>query len=162
MLNLTKMEDNLTDRDIAFMRLALEMAQQAQAIGEVPVGAVVVQNNIVVGRGFNRSITQADPTAHAEVMAMRDAARHFKNYRLPDCNLYVTLEPCMMCVGALIHARVVRLVFAAYDPKTGVCGSVMNLPKEVRLNHHMSVMGGVLAEESSLMLKQFFNERRKK
>lgn len=144
------------------MHQALNMAQQAQAIGEVPVGAVVVQKGVIVGRGFNQSITLADPTAHAEVMAIRDAAQCLGNYRLPDCTLYVTLEPCMMCVGALIHARIERLVYAAADPKTGVCGSVMNLPAEAQLNHHLSVMGGLLAEESSQMLKQFFVERRKK
>lgn len=156
------MEDNSNDRDIQFMRLAFEMAEQAQVIGEVPVGAIIVQNEVVVGRGFNQSITTDDPTAHAEVMAIRDAGQHFKNYRLPNCTIFVTLEPCMMCVGALIHARIVRLVYAAADPKTGACGSIINLPAEVRLNHHMSVTGGLLAEDSGLMLKQFFIERRKK
>lgn len=143
------------------MRAALELAQQAQAIGEVPVGAVVVKDNEIIGRGTNQSITTMDPTAHAEVMAMRDAAQNVGNYRLLDCTLYVTLEPCVMCIGALFHARIARLVYAATDPKTGVCGSVIDLPAETRLNHHMQVSGGVLAEEASTMLKQFFAARRK-
>lgn len=143
------------------MLAALELAQQAQAIGEVPVGAVVVNAGAIIGRGYNRSITTMDPTAHAEVMAMRDAAQNIGNYRLSDCTLYVTLEPCVMCIGALFHARIARLVYAAADPKTGVCGSVIDLPAETRLNHHMQVSGGVLAEEASTMLKQFFAARRK-
>ncbi len=143
------------------MRAALKLAQQAQAIGEVPVGAVVVKAGAIIGRGYNQSITTKDPTAHAEVMAMRDAAQNIGNYRLLDCTLYVTLEPCVMCIGALFHARIARLVYAATDPKTGVCGSVIDLPAETRLNHHMQVSGGVLAEEASTMLKQFFAARRK-
>lgn len=152
---------NLTASDINFMRSALTMARYAQEAGEVPVGAVVVKGNEIIGRGYNRSIATADPTAHAEVMAMRDAGRHLDNYRLLDCTLYVTLEPCAMCVGALFHARIMRLVYAATDPKTGVCGSVIDLTSETRLNHHMQVSGGVLAQEASLLLKQFFAERRK-
>ena len=143
------------------MREALELAQQAQAIDEVPVGAVVVKDGAIIGCGYNQSITTKDPTAHAEVMAMRDAAQNIGNYRLLDCTLYVTLEPCVMCVGALFHARIARLVYAATDPKTGVCGSVIDLPAEARLNHHMQVSGGVLAEQASTMLKQFFAARRK-
>lgn len=143
------------------MCVSLELAQQAQAIGEVPVGAIVVKDSAIIGRGYNRSITTMDPTAHAEVMAMRDAAQNIGNYRLSDCTLYVTLEPCVMCIGALFHARIARLVYAATDPKTGVCGSVIDLPAEPRLNHHMQVSGGVLAEEASTMLKQFFAARRK-
>ena len=143
------------------MRAALELAQQAQAMGEVPVGAVVVKEGVIIGRGYNRSITTMDPTAHAEVMAVRDAGQNAGNYRLLDCTLYVTLEPCVMCVGALFHARISHLVYAATDPKTGVCGSVIDLPSETRLNHHMQVSGGVLAEEASAMLKQFFAARRK-
>ncbi len=153
---------NLAASDINFMHAALTLARQAQAMGEVPVGAVVVKENEIIGRGYNRSIVQADPTAHAEVMALRDAGRFLDNYRLLDCTLYVTLEPCAMCVGALFHARIMRLVYAATDPKTGVCGSVIDLPSEVRLNHHMQVCGGVLAQEASMLLKQFFAERRKK
>lgn len=151
----------LEDSDIDFMRAALELAQQAQVIGEVPVGAVVVKDGVIIGRGYNRSITTMDPTAHAEVMAMRDAGQSMGNYRLLDCTLYVTLEPCVMCIGALFHARISRLVYAAKDSKTGVCGSVIDLPAETRLNHHMQVNGGVLADEASAMLKQFFAARRK-
>lgn len=151
----------LEDSDIDFMRAALELAQQAQVIGEVPVGALVVKEGVIIGQGYNRSITTMDPTAHAEVMAMRDAGQNMGNYRLLDCTLYVTLEPCVMCIGALFHARISRLVYAATDPKTGVCGSVINLPAETRLNHHMQVNGGMLADEASAMLKQFFAERRK-
>ena len=150
----------LEDSDIDFMRAALELARQAQAIGEVPVGAVVVREGIIVGRGYNCSITMMDSTAHAEVMAIRDAGQSEGNYRLLDCTLYVTLEPCVMCIGALFHARISRLVFAATDPKTGVCGSVINLPAEARLNHHMQVSGGVLAAQASALLKQFFAARR--
>jgi len=151
---------NLTASDINFMHSALTLARQAQTMGEVPVGAVVVKDNEIIGRGCNRSIVAADPTAHAEVMALRDAGRHLDNYRLLDCTLYVTLEPCVMCVGALFHARIMRLVYAATDPKTGVCGSVIDLPSETRLNHHMQVSGGVLAQEASMLLKQFFAKRR--
>lgn len=150
-----------TDTDSQFMQVALELAQQAQAIGEVPVGAVVVQNGIIVGRGHNRPITTADPTAHAEIMAMRDAGRNLVNYRLQDCTLYVTLEPCAMCIGAIFHARIQRLVYAAADPKTGACGSVIDLPAETRLNHHLQVAAGILAPEASALLKQFFAQKRK-
>ncbi len=143
------------------MRMALELAHQAQGCGEVPVGAVVVRDGIIVGRGYNCSITATDPTAHAEVMAMRDAGNNLANYRLLDCTLYVTLEPCAMCIGAIFHARIKRLVYAAADPKTGACGSVIDLPSESRLNHHMQVTAGVMATEASLLLKQFFAQRRK-
>ena len=147
-------------RDIYFMTAALELAQQAQAIGEVPVGAVITKDDVIIGRGYNRSIVATDPTAHAEVMALRDAGQHLENYRLLDCTLYVTLEPCVMCIGALFHARIRRLVYAATDPKTGVCGSVIDLPTETRLNHHLQVTGGILATEASQMLKKFFVQRR--
>ncbi len=150
-----------TDTDSHFMLVALELAQQAQAIGEVPVGAVVVQNRIIVGRGHNRPITSDDPSAHAEIMAMRDAGSNLVNYRLQDCTLYVTLEPCVMCIGAIFHARIQRLVYAAADPKTGACGSVIDLPAETRLNHHLQVATGILAPEASALLKQFFAQRRK-
>ena len=152
---------NPTASDNNFMRSALALAHQAQTMGEIPVGAVIVRDGKIIGRGYNRSIVAADPTAHAEVMALRDAGRHLENYRLLDCTLYVTLEPCTMCVGALFHARIMRLVYAATDPKTGVCGSIINLPSETRLNHHMQVSGGVLAQEASMLLKQFFSKRRK-
>ncbi len=142
------------------MREALALAQRAWDAGEVPVGAVVVQNNEVIGRGFNQPISSNDPTTHAEIVALRDAAQHRKNYRLVDCELYVTLEPCMMCVGAMLHARLKRVVFGASDPKTGVCGSVMNLPAEEKLNHHATFEGGVLSEECAALLKAFFREKR--
>jgi tRNA(adenine34) deaminase len=151
----------LTNPDTDFMQAALALAQQAQELGEVPVGAVVVKEGAVIGRGYNRPVSAADPTAHAEVVALRDAARTMSNYRLPGCSLYVTLEPCAMCVGAIFHARIARLVFGAADPKAGACGSILNLPAEVRLNHHLHVACGILAEEGSRKLKQFFSERRK-
>ncbi|MBX3616769.1 MAG: tRNA adenosine(34) deaminase TadA [Nitrosomonas sp.] len=143
------------------MQAALTLAQQAQACGEVPVGAVVVQHGIIVGRGHNRPISATDPTAHAEIMALRDAGNHLRNYRLLGCTLYVTLEPCAMCIGAIFHARIQRLVFAATDPKTGACGSVIDLTMESRLNHHLRVTAGVLAPEASKLLTQFFVQRRK-
>ena len=142
------------------MREALALAAHAGALGEVPVGAVVVKNGVIVGRGFNQPITSNDPTTHAEIVALRDAAKNIQNYRLVDCELFVTLEPCMMCVGAILHARVKRVVFGAMEPKTGVCGSVMNLPNEPKLNHHATFIGGVLADECGAMLKAFFAERR--
>ena len=150
-----------TERDQFFMQTALELAQQAQDQGEVPVGAVVVQNGRIIGHGYNRPISTADPAAHAEIMAMRAAGSHLGNYRLLDCTLYVTLEPCTMCIGAIFHARIQRLVFAATDPKTGACGSVIDLPAEVRLNHHLQVDSGILAAEASALLKQFFAQKRK-
>jgi tRNA(adenine34) deaminase len=155
------MQTNIDNDDEGFMRAALELAGQAEEAGEVPVGAVVVKNGFIVGRGYNRPISAADPTAHAEVVALRDAAQRLGNYRLGDCTLYVTLEPCAMCVGAIFHARIARLVYGAADPKTGACGSVINLPAEQRLNHHMQVAGDVLAEECAWMLRQFFAERRR-
>ncbi|MBS0425301.1 MAG: tRNA adenosine(34) deaminase TadA [Proteobacteria bacterium] len=150
-----------TERDQYFMRTALELAQQAQEQSEVPVGAVVVRNDSIIGHGYNRPISATDPTAHAEIMAMRAAGLYLSNYRLLDCTLYVTLEPCTMCIGAIFHARIQRLVFAATDPKTGACGSVIDLPAEVRLNHHLQVDSGILALEASALLKQFFAQKRK-
>ncbi|MDQ3185397.1 MAG: tRNA adenosine(34) deaminase TadA [Pseudomonadota bacterium] len=147
--------------DIDFMRSALELARQGLEAGEVPVGAVVVKDGAIIGRGYNCPISAADPTAHAEVMALRDAAQRLGNYRLTGCTLYVTLEPCVMCVGAIFHARIARLVYGAADPKTGACGSVIDLPQEIRLNHHMQVTANVLAKEGASRLKQFFAERRK-
>ena len=143
------------------MREALVLAAQAEALGEVPVGAVVVKDGEIIGRGFNQSITSNDPTTHAEIVALRDASQRIKNYRLIDCELYVTLEPCTMCVGAMLHARLERVVFGASDPKTGACGSVINLPAEKKLNHHTMFTGGVLREECSALLKAFFRARRK-
>lgn len=142
------------------MREALALARQAESCGEVPVGAVVVKDRRVVGVGFNQPIGQQDPTAHAEIAALRDAASRLGNYRLLGCELFVTLEPCIMCTGAIMHARVARVVFGAYDPKTGAAGSVVNLFSESRLNHHAEVVGGVLEEECSAMLSGFFAKRR--
>ncbi|GAB2182384.1 tRNA adenosine(34) deaminase TadA [Denitratisoma sp. agr-D3] len=144
------------------MRMALDLAKEAAALGEVPVGAVVVRDGEVVGRGFNQPIGRHDPTAHAEVMALRDAAQRLGNYRLPHCELYVTLEPCVMCTGAIMHARIARVIYGAKDPKTGVAGSVINLYQETRLNHHAHVTGGLLAEECGQLLSSFFAARRGK
>jgi len=146
--------------DAHFMRLALAQAGQAYAEGEVPVGAVVVKDGEVVALGYNQPIGRHDPTAHAEIVALRAAAEKLGNYRLPGCELYVTLEPCAMCSGAMMHARLARVVYAASDPKTGVCGSVLDLFAHDVLNHHTEVVGGVLADEASAMLKGFFAERR--
>lgn len=146
--------------DAAFMALALREARVAWAAGEVPVGAVVVKDGEVVATGSNGPIGRHDPTAHAEIVALRAAAAKLGNYRLPGCALYVTLEPCAMCAGAMMHARLARVVYAATDPKTGVCGSVLDLFALDRLNHHTEVVGGVLADEASTMLKAFFAARR--
>lgn len=144
------------------MRAALGLAREAGAAEEVPVGAVVVLDGEIVGRGFNQPILGQDPTAHAEVMALRDAARRLGNYRLPGSTLYVTLEPCVMCTGAIMHARVARVVYGARDPKTGAAGSVIDLYREERLNHHAEIEGGVLAEECGALLSSFFAARRRK
>ena len=146
--------------DEFFMREALSQAVAAGCLGEVPVGAVVVREGIIVGRGFNSPIGDSDPTAHAEVAALRDAARNLGNYRLPGCELFVTLEPCAMCAGAILHARIARVVYGARDPKTGVHGSVVDLFAVDRLNHHTEVVGGVLAEECGSLLSDFFAARR--
>jgi tRNA(adenine34) deaminase len=148
------------EADARFMRLALAAAGQARLEGEVPVGAVVVKDGEVIAVGHNQPIGRHDPTAHAEVIALRAAAASLGNYRLPGCALYVTLEPCAMCSGAMMHARLARVVYAASDPKTGVCGSVLDLFAHAGLNHHTEVVGGVLALEASDMLKGFFAERR--
>lgn len=142
------------------MREALALAAHAAAAGEVPVGAVVVKDGAIIGRGANQPITAHDPTAHAEVVALRDAGARLGNYRMPGCALYVTLEPCAMCVGAMIHARIARVVYGARDPKTGACGSVVDLPAVATLNHHAAFEGGVLADECGAALKRFFAERR--
>ena len=141
---------------------ALAQAREAGSLGEVPVGAVVVLNGVIVGRGFNQPIGRHDPTAHAEVQALRAAAQALGNYRLPGCELFVTLEPCAMCSGAIMHARIGRVVFGARDPKTGVAGSVIDLFSETRLNHHAQVVGGVLADECGQLLSSFFAARRNK
>lgn len=144
------------------MREALSLARSAECLGEVPVGSVVVRDGVIVGRGFNSPIGESDPTAHAEIAALRDAARALGNYRLPGCELFVTLEPCAMCAGAILHSRIARVVYGARDLKTGVHGSVIDLFAVERLNHHTTVVGGVLAEECSRMLSIFFAGRRAK
>nr|ART37126.1 D69 [uncultured bacterium] len=146
--------------DELWMTEALNLAREAGAAGEVPVGAVVVLDGQIIGRGFNQPISRQDPTAHAEVVALRDAATRLGNYRLPGATLYVTLEPCMMCAGAMMHARLARVVFGAADPKTGVAGSVLDLFGEARLNHHAEITGGVRAEECGQLLSSFFAARR--
>ena len=149
------------DTDRAFMAQALDCARQAYGLGEVPVGAVLVDSGgAIVARAANAPIASHDPTAHAEIIALRAAGRVLGNYRLLGCSMYVTLEPCAMCVGALVHARVERVVFAAADPKTGACGSVFDLAASPQQNHRFIVTGGVLAEESAALLRQFFAERR--
>ncbi len=148
--------------DEFFMREALSLARAAECLGEVPVGAVVVFDGKIVGRGFNSPIGESDPTAHAEIAALRDAARALDNYRLPGCELFVTLEPCAMCAGAILHSRIARVVYGARDPKTGVHGSVVDLFAVERLNHHTEVVGGVLADECGQLLSGFFAARRMK
>jgi tRNA(adenine34) deaminase len=148
------------NRDHHWMRQALLLAEEAKAAAEVPVGAILVKNNTIIGRGFNCPIRTQDPTAHAEIMALRAGANQLKNYRLVDTTLYVTLEPCAMCAGAMIHARIVRLVFGAFDPRTGAAGSVFNILEEAKLNHKISVTGGVLAEPCAALLRDFFRSRR--
>jgi tRNA(adenine34) deaminase len=146
------------------MRIALDQAQNAWLVGEVPVGAVIMQPGPegprVLATGYNRPITTSDPTAHAEIVALRHAATLVENYRLPDCTLYVTLEPCAMCAMALMHARFKRVVFGAFDPKTGAAGSVVDLFAQPKLNHHTAVTGGVLADDCGQILRGFFAERR--
>lgn len=146
--------------DALFMRHALELAERARAAGEVPVGALVVHEGRVLGEGWNRPVASADATSHAEIEAIRAACRALGNYRLAGSTLYVTLEPCAMCVGAMFHARIARVVFGARDPKTGAAGSVADLFAEPRLNHHASVQGGVLAAECGALLSDFFARRR--
>ena len=147
-------------QDQVFMQMALQLAADAAAAGEVPVGAVVVRNGVVVGRGRNAPIVSNDPTAHAEVLALREAAQTLANYRLDDCTLYVTLEPCAMCCGSVLNSRVRRVVFGASEPKTGCAGSVLDLFSHARLNHHTQVQGGVLADQASQQLQAFFRARR--
>ena len=150
----------MNDED--YMRAAMEQALQAGACDEVPVGAIVLLDGEIVGRGFNQPIGRHDPTAHAEIMALRDAGQRLGNYRLAGCELFVTLEPCAMCSGAIMHARIARVVYGARDPKTGVAGSVLDLFAEARLNHHAAIEGGVLADECGRMLSSFFAARRSK
>jgi len=146
--------------DYGWMRHALLLARRAAEEGEVPVGAVVVCDGKIVGEGWNRSIRLNDPSAHAEIQALRDAGQHLKNYRLPACKMYVTLEPCAMCVSAIIHARLYELVYAASDPKTGALGGAYNLPEVSSHNHEFEVRAGLMSEEAAEMLRSFFRERR--
>ncbi|HEX7031307.1 MAG TPA: tRNA adenosine(34) deaminase TadA [Gammaproteobacteria bacterium] len=150
----------MISQDEKFMRHALELAKHGEAAGEVPVGCVIVKEGRIIGEGFNHPITAHDPTAHAEIGAMREAANRLENYRLVDTTLYVTLEPCAMCAGAMVHARVKRLVFGAREPRTGAVGSVYDIVRDERLNHRLEVTEGVLAEESSAMLREFFRAKR--
>lgn len=142
------------------MRRALDLARHAEAAAEVPVGALVVLDDEVIGEGWNQPIVSCDPTAHAEIVALRAAAAQIKNYRLPDATLYVTLEPCVMCAGAIVHARIMRVVYGAADPKAGAAGSVFNLLESSLLNHRTQIAGGVLAEECGQGLKAFFQTKR--
>ena len=153
-------EAAVSERDRRYMALALEAAESARAAGEVPVGAVLVRGDEVIATGFNHPIGGHDPSAHAEMAALRAAAQSLRNYRLPGCELYVTLEPCLMCAGAIMHARIARVVFGAHDPKTGACGSVVDAFANRQLNHHTEVAGGVLATECGDTLKSFFAHRR--
>ncbi len=146
--------------DQKWMREALVLAEHAMSREEVPVGAVVVLENKIIGKGWNQPIASNDPSAHAEIVALRDAGETIKNYRLLDAALYVTLEPCLMCVGAMLHARIKKLVFGAFDPKTGAAGSVFNLFEDSRHNHSVDVQGGVLEKESAELLQTFFQQRR--
>jgi tRNA(adenine34) deaminase len=146
--------------DLEAMQFAIEQAQAAAANGEVPVGAVVLLNGEIISGGNNRVIRDSDPTAHAEIVAMRAAARRLGNYRLTGCTLVVTLEPCSMCAGAILHARVGRLLYAAADPKAGACGSVLDVMNHPKLNHRVDVQPGLLADQCSEMLQQFFRARR--
>jgi tRNA(adenine34) deaminase len=151
---------NATVSDETAMRLALDQAHNAALVGEVPVGAVIMRAGQVIATGYNRPITERDPTAHAEIVALRHAAHLLQNYRLPECELFVTLEPCAMCAMALMHARFKRVVFGAADPKTGAAGSVVDLFANPQLNHHTQLLGGVLADACGRALRDFFAERR--
>ncbi|AJG19687.1 tRNA adenosine(34) deaminase TadA [Cupriavidus basilensis] len=153
--------DPALERDRRYMQAALDEARLAEAAGEVPVGAVVVWNDTIIARGHNLPIRSVDPSAHAEMQALRAAARVIGNYRMPECELYVTLEPCVMCSGAILHARIRHVVFGATDPKTGAAGSVLNLFEQAQLNHQTTIAGGVMADACSRMLKDFFGGRRR-
>jgi tRNA(adenine34) deaminase len=146
--------------DVDFMRLALDLARRAALDGEVPVGALLVLDGVVIGEGWNRPIADHDPTAHAEIVALRAGARHLRNYRLGGTTLYATLEPCAMCMGAALNARISRVVFGAWDPKAGACGGVVDLPREPKLGHRIDVFGGVCSDESAALLREFFETRR--
>jgi tRNA(adenine34) deaminase len=148
------------NQDLHFMQEAIDLARFGKSKNEVPVGAIVVCNDQIIGKGWNQPITTSDPTAHAEIIALRNAAKYFNNYRLVDTTLYVTLEPCIMCVGAMLHARIKRLVFGAYDPKTGAIKSVFNIIDQPQLNHRIDVQGGVLEQECAKLLTAFFQRKR--
>ena len=150
----------VSERDLKWMQYAQQLALKAESQGEIPVGAVLVQNGEMIGEGWNQSITLNDPTAHAEIMALRDAGKRIGNYRLIESTLYVTLEPCPMCAGALVHARIDKVVFGANDLKSGACGSVMNLLQHPQLNHQSELAKGVLGDECSHQLSAFFQRRR--
>ncbi len=153
-------QESIKAQDERFMREALQLAEQGAALGEVPVGAVLVQDGDIIGRGFNSPISLNDPSAHAEVQAIRDAAAHLQNYRLPDTTLYVTMEPCHMCAGLIVHARIARVVFAANEPRAGAAASQGCFFSQSFLNHRVEISSGVLAQESAQMLKAFFKARR--
>ncbi|MCL2389477.1 MAG: tRNA adenosine(34) deaminase TadA [Elusimicrobia bacterium] len=148
--------------DVFFMRAALRECQKAVNSGEVPVGAVIVKDGKIIARGFNKNITATDPTAHAEIVALRRAAKKLGNYRLNDCTIYVTLEPCAMCASALVHARIKKIVYGAPDPKAGACGSIFNIARHEKLNHKIELSSGALEDECSKMLKDFFKSKRQK
>ncbi|MEY2865191.1 MAG: tRNA adenosine(34) deaminase TadA [Candidatus Methylopumilus sp.] len=152
----------MTDEDLKFMKLALGLAKKAELKNEVPVGALIVQNGEIIGQGMNTSISDHDPTSHAEINAIREAAKSIKNYRLKDCAIYVTLEPCAMCVGAIQHARIDKIIYGAPDPKTGACGSMIDLISVKEINHHAEAIGGILEKECGQILKDFFLSKRKK
>lgn len=150
----------MTNDDLKWMQQSLDLAKRAEKDGEVPVGAVVVRDNEIIGTGWNRPINENDPTSHAEIMAIRAAAARTGNYRLPGAELYVTLEPCVMCAGAIIHARITRVIFGAVDPKAGAAGSVFDILGTDRLNHKTNVTGGVMEAECAAMLRLFFSQKR--
>lgn len=152
----------MTDEDLRFMKLALGLAKKAELKNEVPVGALIVRNGEIIGQGMNTSISDHDPTSHAEINAIREAAKAIKNYRLKDCVIYVTLEPCAMCVGAIQHARIEKIIYGAPDPKTGACGSMIDLISVKEINHHAEAIGGILEKQCGQILKDFFLSKRKK
>lgn len=160
-MSINQLAQQVTQTDIQFMQMALTMAQQAASLGEVPVGAVIVdQNDQVISQAYNRTIMDCDPSAHAEIIALRLAAKNLANYRLNNLRIYVSLEPCLMCLGAIFHARIAEIIYAATDPKTGACGGFADLANVPGLNHHASIRGGVLAEDSANLLRDFFRQRR--
>jgi len=155
------LKNQWTDKDIYFMQRALECAKKAYEKDEVPVGAVIVKDNKIISKGYNKSITLKDATAHAEIIAIRKACKKLNNYRLTDCSIYVTIEPCSMCTGALIHARIKNIYFGAKDIKTGACGSVFNIANSNKLNHNINIFGGLLEQDCAKIIKQFFKNKRK-